>query len=371
MSSEMNDSASPLIVADSCSRKIAKIIVETVGSITGMTRGTHRKGKFQSHQISRATAEISTISKARDLIRELSLEEYRSEKERKEIESHLNVCLDRLIILGLPTIPSNLGLQFLNTWSEGEALRDIKRAKTFICAQKEDMISKERARKRELFRDPKQRGRWFAEMFGTPQAGCPNYAVDETGKRTYDAEEVKAIYLKEGASFLRNKVPRPVEDEKAQWKPVPPPDISKPRGTPQQKPTSLPKWWRKMYSRNAKDIPTNVWCDLMNPVDWREVLKTISDSGFDKAAGCDGVSSDLVRLLTEDSNDTPTPLLSLLVSFINTAFEGGETLISWRKAIISMIPKRRDDGSFTDRVSEMRYLCFTRIWEDRFKNSRQ
>ena len=153
---------------------------------------------------------------------------------------------------------------------------------------------------------------------------------------------------------MRNRVPRPVEDDKAEWDPTPPPDLRKPRGFPRQKPASLPRWWHKMYNRNAKGIPASMWCDIMNPVDWREVLKTIKDAGTEKAAGWDGVNSDLVRLLTEDSKEAPTPLLAFLVSFINTAFDGGETLLSWRKAIISMIPKRREDGSFTDRVSEMR-----------------
>ena len=59
-------------------------------------------------------------------------------------------------------------------------------------------------------------------------------------------------------------------------------------------------------------------------------------------------------MLTEDVNDSPTPLLRILTSFINTAFEDGQTLASWRKAIITMIPKKRDDGTLTTLVGEMR-----------------
>ena len=44
----------------------------------------------------------------------------------------------------------------------------------------------------------------------------------------------------------------------------------------------------------------------------------------------------------------------LLLSLINISFKEGQTLESWRKAIISMIPKKKDDGSFTSMVAEMR-----------------
>ena len=119
---------------------------------------------------------------------------------------------------------------------------------------------------------------------------------------------------------------------KADWKPEDPPDLNKPRKSPKMRPVSLPKWWNQMYNRNAKSIPSNTWDKLMTPVEWREVLSTIHQTGVEKAAGWDGVNSDLVRLLTEDSNE-PTPLLALLTNFINISFEAGQTPKSWRKAI--------------------------------------
>jgi hypothetical protein len=97
-----------------------------------------------------------------------------------------------------------------------------------------------------------------------------------------------------------------------------------------------------------------MWAELMRPTNWREVLRTIRETGKHKAAGLDGVNSDLLRMLTEDVNDSQTPLLRLLTSFINIAFEDGKTLASWRKANITMIPKKRDDGTLTALVGEMR-----------------
>jgi hypothetical protein len=92
----------------------------------------------------------------------------------------------------------------------------------------------------------------------------------------------------------------------------------------------------------------------MKPIDWTELLKIILDSGANKAAGFDGVNCDLVKLLVEDSINEPTPLLKVLVTLTNEALTSGATPISWRKAIISMVPKRKEDGSLTNAVGEMR-----------------
>ena len=47
------------------------------------------------------------------------------------------------------------------------------------------------------------------------------------------------------------------------------------------------------------------------------------------------------------------PCLQLLLWLINRALLQGETLKSWRKAVISMIPKRKEDGSFTNLIREI------------------
>ena len=61
-----------------------------------------------------------------------------------------------------------------------------------------------------MFLDPKKRGRWLAEIFGGPTATCPRFVMDgKSGEKTQDPDTVKAIYLKEGASFLRAKVECP------------------------------------------------------------------------------------------------------------------------------------------------------------------
>ena len=109
-----------------------------------------------------------------------------------------------------------------------------------------------------------------------------------------------------------------------------------------------------MYSRDAKGIDQDTWRDLMKPCTSSELLQTILEGGKEKAAGYDGVDADLVRLLTMDSKEQLAPLLRMLLLLINVAFESGKTLESWRKAVVSMIPKRKEDGSLTTLIGEMR-----------------
>ena len=196
-------------------------------------------------------------------------------------------------------------------WADSTAILEINAATKFIADQKEDMISLEKRRRNQLFQDPKQRGTWIEDTYGIPQSRCPNYAIDEkSGKRIYNPEEVKDIYMREGAAFLRNKIPCPPKSTKEN-KPDDPPPLNLPRKAPKKKPTSLPKCGIRCITETQKGSRL-FWADLMNPVSWQEVLETIRQAGTEKAPGLDGVNADLVRLLTEDSKEKPTPLLSIL-----------------------------------------------------------
>jgi hypothetical protein len=52
--------------------------------------------------------------------------------------------------------------------------------------------------------------------------------------------------------------------------------------------------------------------------------------------------------------EEPGPLRELLTTLINVAFRTGASLPSWRKAVITMIPKKKEDGKWTDKVRDMR-----------------
>jgi hypothetical protein len=59
-------------------------------------------------------------------------------------------------------------------------------------------------------------------------------------------------------------------------------------------------------------------------------------------------------MLTDNVDTQPTALLNILTALINVIFAHGQSLLSWRKAIISMIPKKNEDGSSSKFISDMR-----------------
>jgi len=244
--------------ANSLSIATAETLIHTVGAIAGMKKGTHKKGPFESLEFSKAKAEISTIQKARDLVRSLFWKEFKNEQERKDIESYLQVCLDRLIRLGNNTIPISLDPTSMWTWSESTALSEIEAITTYLKSRKLDLQSQEKIARRNMFLDPKKRGKWLEHIFGNAASSCPNFAIDSaTGLSTSKPEEVKRIYLKEGSDFLKKGIDCPppfhIDDHRL---PEPPPDYTKPRKVKMRTPPRcLPHWWNKMYNRQAKGIP--------------------------------------------------------------------------------------------------------------------
>src|SRR5690348_15006499 len=75
--------------ADKFSQLAVGMAIQVVEGIVGATKPSHRKGKFRSKEVAKATAEITTLQKARDLIRTLCLNEWNSVEEKLEIHSHL------------------------------------------------------------------------------------------------------------------------------------------------------------------------------------------------------------------------------------------------------------------------------------------
>ena len=60
-----------------------------------------------------------------------------------------------------------------------------------------------------------------------------------------------------------------------------------------------------------------------------------------------------VRLITPEDEEQG-PILNSLLDLINEAITTGSTFKSWRRSIITMIPKKKEDGSLTSSVKEMR-----------------
>src|ERR1044071_3289742 len=156
---EIKTAHNKIEAAERWSKRIARTIVQTTGSITGLKRPTHKKGKFETDILKKTTAQVSTLSKARDLIRSLSQTEFRSEQEKRELEEYLKVCLDRLVRLGVNSIPTTLNIRVLVEWSESAAIREIGAAQKYIADRKEDIVSLDNLRRKTNVSRPEKTGR--------------------------------------------------------------------------------------------------------------------------------------------------------------------------------------------------------------------
>src|ERR1700722_14256707 len=94
-----------------------------------------------------------------------------------------------------------------------------------VKSREGDVKSQEKRERLEWFLDRAHRGKWLANIFSVEHTPCLNYTfVPGSGRVTYDAEEIKGIYLTEGTSVLKNKVQcLPPYDEKYAQKSIPPP----------------------------------------------------------------------------------------------------------------------------------------------------
>lgn len=337
---------------DRISRAFANMMVGTAIQILGR-KSISRKSRCI--ETAKLTAEIRTIHQARNIIRSLFFDEVKKEDvpARKEF---LDYLLDRLVRMDLASVPTSNDIKILYEWSEKEALEDLAKLEEYAQVRKKDLIFQERQKMNKMFKTPKLHGKWLEYYFGKPTSTLPNFVIDPlSGTQVYDPDKMKELYLREGTLHLKDFHPCPPEhDEKEHTPPKDSPDENKREEMIPQKPASLPAWWERMYNRKAKGIDSKVWSELMNPTSATEVRTIIQGSAKDKSAGYDGVSIDLIAMLIEDGEAETNPCLCLLVRLINIALRRGETLKSWRKAVISMIPKRKDDGSFTNLIREMR-----------------
>jgi hypothetical protein len=170
--------------ADELSKTVAGILVDSTGAIVGRKLPTHEKRRYQSLDLTRAQAEITTISKARDLVRTLTQKEYRSSEERQRVENHLSVLLDRLIRMGLNSVPPlSSDLKALNEWSQMTAHLEILNIKEYIRMRRCDMDSMEKDRQRKLFLNPRTRGKWHEHVLGSQRIARPNFAVDSKSEK--------------------------------------------------------------------------------------------------------------------------------------------------------------------------------------------
>jgi len=160
---------------DMLSENAARIIVDAVSGVLGSKSDTHKKPKFLPTDVCRTKGLITTICKARDLIRTLVKREYDSVHEEGETKRHLEVLFDRMIRMGLYSVPRSLTLERpefrrdLDEWSEVTAAKEIQLLENYLKSRKEDMASLERESTRRLFMDPKKKENMVSKRLWVPE----------------------------------------------------------------------------------------------------------------------------------------------------------------------------------------------------------
>ena len=107
-----------------------------------------------------------------------------------------------------------------------------------------------------------------------------------------------------------------------------------------------------MYSRDAKGIPASLFSDLMAPPNEREVRHVLQKAGGHKAAGHDGLDIDFWKLIT--AGDSASPCLTVLTRIIALGFELQCVPDVTKHGWITLVPKVKDDGSFSLSADKMR-----------------
>ena len=116
---------------------------------------------------------ITTISKACDLIRTLVNHEWQTAEEEGEIKLHLQVLFDRMVQMGVYSLPASLSLTELQVWSESTALEEIQLLQHYLELRKADMSSQTRENTRRLFMDPQKAETMVPKRVWVPEHGLP------------------------------------------------------------------------------------------------------------------------------------------------------------------------------------------------------
>jgi exonuclease III len=335
---------------DERSRQLATFMVKETGKLTGFIGGPHG-----NPLCNRQTSKILRLIRAVKRI----IEYHRESQENGQNERLMELMTHYFEVLGryhrVPMAPP-FTYEGISGWvrdHSGNLLKALRVRANLIGGS---IMSRYQQTEDRLFRDQCSRSRWLSTVgLGKQTKPPPRAIVDSKSARIIrDPAEIKRVYVQEGASLLQNRKELPPHPAPHDFT-LDAPDLKtrKPFKKEEKKlHTGKPAWWDKMYCRHAKGIQSETWAGLMERVSSQELRETIQDMDKHKAPGYDGVNSDLVKLLTLSSENEA--ILGSLLDLVNEALGKGLTLESWRKSMISMVPKKKEDGSYTSTVAEMR-----------------
>ena len=334
--------------SDDLSMELALFMVQETGNRFGFIGGYARNKVHANKDSAIINRQINAIKRIGEYLRS---SEGSQEPRLWELIVHYLKVLNRFqkITIFPPSTEDQV-----REWYAKEAL-DLLRSLREESRKNELSISNRyREAEHKQFLDITQRSKWLASVGLGKQVEPPPRWISnsEDEKIVQNPKEVKDLYLRSGAPLLQKKRELNTDLGGVPRNPEPPEITKRPFASEEQKiQDRKPAWWDKMYDRKAKGIEAQMWSSLMKEISASELREMISKSESDKAPGYDGTSIGLIKLLTLSEE---TAILETLTELINAAIRKGESWRSWRKSIISMIPKKKSDGSLTTKVEDMR-----------------
>lgn len=266
----------------------------------------------------------------------------------------LQRSLRRMDKLGLIHPKISAGIRTWKQWADGLCANQIWRLENEAKDVGKVRFGRNDGTMHELFY--KKRKKFYEHLAGK-NISAWTIIDPESGEKVDDPQKIKEVVRDVCSARLRNMVGRPADYDGINPMAVtdaPTANFDKPPPIPRKNHLrNHPFWWKKMYSRKAKGIGAQVWNNLMKEVTEREVLDIISAAEPGKAAGYDGVSIDLIKILCHNTEKFPH-FLKALTFLINFSLRAGTPLPSWKHAVITLIPKVRADGSRTEAVEDLR-----------------
>jgi ribonuclease HI len=206
------------------------------------------------------------------------------------------------------------------------------------CADKENPDHPKQQRKR-LFQTSKGRGKLIKQILSTAVPTPLDRATDEDGEVQFNPEVYKPIIAKEAAKPFSNPKTGPAVPL---WRPL----------TDEERNTGYPRWWKRFYARNAKNLPETIWKGLMSQTTPAELRAVVSQAKHGVSPGHDGITMDFLKILTGahpnilKSVTRPAPeYTALIVALVNAALTTRHCPRCFKLGVIVLLPKPGKDSS--------------------------
>jgi hypothetical protein len=189
------------------------------------------------------------------------------------------------------------------------------------------------ARRRQLFKTAKGRSHYYNTEQHQATSNIINHTIDDNNNLITEPSEYIPLIQEQMQNIFNVKFEGPVVGA---WRPL----------SIREGKTGQPDWWKATYERNAMNLPPDFWNHLCDPPNISEVLTTLRNCSHDTSPGYDGISTDLLRLVTntylynnKQHQQNPTSTAFFLKVYLETTFRLATLAPSLREGLISLLPK--------------------------------